>query len=334
MIFGFSVAIVAGFILTAIQNWTGVRGLNGWKLAIVFYLWLLGRVCIFIPIIPSVIILICCIMFYPALIIALLPYYLKDRELKFERIFFIFITLLMIGDTLVLLDSFGFIRSMARTGYLLGMNTIIMMMVFMGGRVIPFFTEGTLIKNQPQTKKFIEIGSVISAAVFLFFHTILFESKAVGVIAFIAAIFNFVRLRGWFVKRVKRISLLWVLHLAYLWIVIGYFSVFLSSFGWVAPSIAIHAFTVGGIGMMVLGMISRVSLGHTGRILKAPSLINYGFIFIMIASSLRLFVVWMTGNSYGWASQLAALLWILGFSTFVLKYYPILISPRIDGKEG
>lgn len=334
MIYGFSVAVVAGFILTAIQNWTGIPGVKDARLIFLCALWILGRLSVLIFPEPHVLALILGLSFYPAVSCFLLPYYIKDRELVFERVFFLFFLLLMLGDAAVYLDALGVLPGWGRTGLLLGMNTILVMIVFMGGRVIPFFTEGTLTRRQPRTFKSIEILSALTAWAFLLTNTWVFSVWVAGGIAWVAGIVHAIRWGGWQVRRVRRVPLIWVLHLSYLWIVVGYFLSGLSFVGWIPQATAYHAFTVGGIGMVTFGMMSRVSLGHTGRRLHPSPVTVAGYVLILLAAVVRVFFGWAMGSSWGWPSSVSAALWILGFFLLAWVYTPILIAPRVDGRKG
>lgn len=327
MIYGFSTSIIAGFVLTASQNWTGIRGVHGRKLQILFLVWLAGRIALLSSREPSLVAAILGLGFYPLLASYLFPY-LRDPDLKVERVFILFFALFFTGDLLVHLESFGVVHGLALKGLLLGLNTVTLVIVFMGGRVIPFFTESSIAKSQPVIRQWVEVSSHVSAWLFLLTQFFAPDTLLAAVIAFFAAGIHLTRLVGWQVPRIRRVPLLWVLHLAYLWLVIGFFLSGLAALQAVPVTVAVHAFTVGGLGAMIYGMISRVSLGHTGRPLRPSVWIVTGYYCLNAAAVIRVFGPILTPGSYLWALSLSGALWITAFSLFTYVYAPMLITPR------
>ena len=152
--------------------------------------------------------------------------------------------------------------------------------------------------------------------------------------ALMAAALNGWRLASWFVFRIWFVPLLWVLYLGYSWLILGFIFTAFAAWEWVLPSLALHAFTVGGIGVLTLGMMARVALGHTGRAMKASNTIAVAFALMNIAAFLRV-VLPLTIAS--WANVLiyvAALAWLAAFALFIFVYAPILTKARVDGREG
>jgi uncharacterized protein involved in response to NO len=155
-----------------------------------------------------------------------------------------------------------------------------------------------------------------------------------AIAAVIAALVNVARASGWFVQKIWYVPLLWVLYTGYGWIILGFILTTLSAYSLVNPSLALHAFTLGGIGVLTLGMMSRVSLGHTGRALRASNAIAIAFVFINLAAIFRVLLpiaipVWYNGLIY-----LSMLSWLLAFALFIFVYAPVLTSPRVDGQAG
>jgi len=328
MIYGFTTAIISGFVLTASQNWTGIRGLHGKKLQFLFALWLVGRIALFFSRESNIAAALVDLSFFPLLAFYLAPY-LSDPELKVERVFLLFFALFFTGNLLVHLDSFGLVQNLARRGVLLGLNTVTLVIVFMGGRVIPFFTESTIAKAQPRTYPWIEILSHTSAWLFLITQFFSADTPFAASIAFSAAGIHFLRVLRWQVPRVKRIPLLWVLHLAYFWLVIGFLLSGLAGLQLLPFTVAIHAFTVGALGSMIYGMISRVSLGHTGRPLRPSPWIVTGYLLLNSAAAIRIIGPLVTPQSYLWAIALSGFLWITAFGLFAAIYWAMLITPRV-----
>lgn len=333
MLFGFSTAIIAGFVLTASQNWSGIRGVHGVKLQLIVGVWLLARILIFCLPQANFITALVDLSFLPMTGFLLWPYF-KDAELKTERVFFLYFAMLMTGNALVHSESLSLTENTAIQGLSLGLHTIVLIILFIGGRVIPFFTESNISKSQPKTYPVIEISSHVSAWVFLLSQFFIRESALSGIIALIAGTMNFIRLIGWQVPRVRRVPIIWVLHVSYLWLVVGFFISGLASFGILPTSIAIHSFTVGGLGTIIYGMITRVSLGHTGRRLQPSIWIVGGYVLLNLTAIIRVFFPLLFPSFYLLAIQTSAILWILTFIIFLWVYAPMLLSPRPDKKVG
>ena len=333
MIYGFAIAVVAGFVLTASQNWSGIRGVHGSKLKLLFALWLTARVLIIALPYDTIFTAVIDLSFLPFTGFLLRPY-LKDVELRSERIFFIYFLVLMIGNTLVHTEALGITENTSTKGLLLGLNTIVLIILFMGGRVIPFFTESNLSKNQPKTIPLIEFASHISAWAFLFSQFFIPYSALSAIIAFIAGSFNLIRLKGWYVPRLRKSPIIWILHLAYFWICLGFIMTALSSLQLISVQIALHTFTVGGLGTIIYGMITRVSLGHTGRPLYLNRWIVRAYVLFNLSAITRVLIPTFLPTLYASAIQVSAVLWIVAFVLFIWIYGPMLIYERIDRREG
>ena len=334
MIFGYACAVIAGFLLTAVRNWTGMETAKGPPLAGLSALWLAGRIMPFFPGgLPPWLIALVDLLFLPALALSLAIPLVRGGQKR--NLFFIpLLGAFALADLLVHLELFGFAYGSARAGNFLALDLIILLIVIMGGRVIPFFTERALSGVSPRRWQWIEWSSIASVIAFMLAELFLPGSIPAGVMAGLAAASNGLRLAGWYTKRFWAVPLLWVLHLGYAWVVVGFCLKTLAVLDLVPPQLTLHAFTVGGIGVLTLGMMARVSLGHTGRPLKAAGPVAFAFALINLAAVLRGIVPIIFPY---WLLQLAALsggLWILSFLIFVVIYTPILISPRVDGLPG
>jgi uncharacterized protein involved in response to NO len=334
MIFGYSAAVIAGFLLTAVRNWTDLPTPAGARLAAMGLIWLLGRIMPFFPgTLPGWLIAVVDLAFFPALVLGTgMP--LVRSGGKRNLIFIPLLAAFIAANLLVHLEVLGLAEDLARRGIFLGLNLIILLIVVMGGRVIPFFTEralpGTAAKRWPA----IEALAPLSAIAFLFAELILSDSPIVGGFAAVAAIVNGIRLAGWHTPRVWRVPLLWVLHLGYGWVVVGYCLKALASFSLTAPQFTVHAFTVGAIGVLTLGMMARVSLGHTARPLTASPALAIAFALINLAALTRGVLPAFFPHKLLDLVALSGALWITAFLIFAVAYTPILIRPRVDGRLG
>jgi len=334
MLLGYAGAVVAGFLLTAVKNWTGQATLSGEKLAGLCLLWLYGRVLPFCAdSIPAVLIALVDVSFFPVLAYCLAKPILDTQKFK-QLIFPALLLLISIGNGMIHAQVLGFTLHSAATGLTLITATFMMMILVMAGRVFPFFTErglsGVLIIPNPMLDN---IALLAAAAVFVL--QLLEKSGTLLLItALLAAITHLLRVANWFDRRVFYVPLLGVLYAGYGWIIIGFILTALTAYGWVAASLSLHAFTVGGIGILTLGMMARVSLGHTGRALRVSNSMALAFVLINLAALCRVIIPMALPTWYNVFIALSTVCWLAAFSLFTLVYLPILTSPRIDGKEG
>jgi uncharacterized protein involved in response to NO len=331
MIFGFGGAVIVGFALTAVQNWSGLRGVHGRRLQLLFAVWVAGRALMATRLVPAGVAAAVDLGFFP-LAGALLAPSLRDRELRTERVLLLYFALFFAGNLLVHLDATGLLPGFARAGTVLALDTIVILIVFMGGRVIPFFTESSIARAQPRTRLPVEILSHLSAWLFLLTQAFWPYSGASVAVAFAAAAIHAVRLGLWYVRRIRRAPLIWGLHVSYLWLVAGFALTGLVSAGSLAPPIAIHAFAVGGIGLVIHGMITRVSLGHTGRRLVPSRAVVAGYGALIAAALIRVGGPWALPERHLSFILASGGLWIVSFLIFVRVYWPYLTAPRADGR--
>jgi uncharacterized protein involved in response to NO len=334
MIFGYTVAVIAGFLLTAVRNWTGKETLAGNLLAGIATLWLFGRI---LPLFPGSFsnwfIAFIDLAFLPALALGIGVPLVRSGERR-NLLFLPLLAILWTADIFVHAEVLGLAPNLARKGIFLGLDLIVLLIVIMGGRVIPFFTERALPGVTMTRWPIIEWLSPLSALVFLLAELFFPDSVWSASFAALAACSNFIRLAGWYTHRYWRIALLWVLHLGYAWIVAGFFLKAAAGLDVVPHQFTIHAFTVGGIGVLTIGMMARVSLGHTARPLTIRTLMTVAFVLVNLAAVAR----GLLPNFYPqWFSQFiiaGGALWVAAFLLFVMIYTPILTQPRIDGRPG
>jgi len=334
MLLGYAAAVIAGFLLTAVKNWTGKPTVTGDPLASLCLLWLYGRILPFYAgLLPDALIALVDFAFLPALAYQVSKPIIEAKQ--YRNLFFIGLLLLLaLGNGLIHAEMLGLQDNMASTGIQLAVATIIVLILIIAGRVFPFFTErgipGTLIIRNP----LLDNLSVASAVVVFALQLVGISGTLLAVAALAAVAANIARLSGWYVQRVIYVPLLWVLYAGYAWIILGFVLTALAAYSVVLPSLALHAFTLGGIGALTLGMMARVSLGHTGRALKASNAIAIAFLLINAAA---LFRVLLPIAMPGWYENLiyvSTLFWLAAFSLFVFVYTPILTRARIDGQEG
>ncbi len=331
MLFGFAGAVIAGFLLTAVQNWTGVRTPSGKQLAMLFFLWLAGRLTFFIPDSPSEIYALIDVAMFPAIMIAIARPILRAKQIR-NAGFPVILAILTLSNMLVHAQWLGYAQT-AATGFKLAIYMIVLMMVVMGGRVIPSFTDGKL-RTQAKRWKAVEWLAPVTTLATLAAILVLPVSPFTALIAAVAAAVHAIRIAGWYTRKYWSMPLLWVLHLGYGWIVTGFVLTSLAALQIVAPSLALHAFTAGAIGTLTLGMMARVSLGHTGRMLEPAKIVHLAFGLITLSAAIRVCWPIVMPGSYSTAILVSGLFWMAAFAIFVLIYAPILIQSRVDGKPG
>ena len=327
MLFGYAGAIIAGFLLTAVPNWTGHPTPKGVSLALIVALWFAGRLMVFCSSeFPSMLVAAVDIAFFPACALGILPALLKAKNRR-NYFFILLLGLLALANGLT---HFGD----ANTGIALGLAIVILMMVIIGGRVIPFFTERALniaISRNPHIERLAPASTVAALAAGI----LSVPPLITGLLCLLAAGVNGWRLSTWHYAKTLRTPLLWVLHAGYGWLIIGFAAKGAHLLGLnIPPTIATHAFTAGGIGVLTLGMMARVSLGHSGRPLAIGKAMTLAFACVNIAAVLRVFGVWLLPELTMHWLEMAVGLWFAGFGIFIVIYAPILIRPRVDGRDG
>ena len=332
MIYGFAVAIIAGFLLTAVANWTGTKPVRGLWLAGLVALWGLGRLVMTIPLgLPYGLILVLSASFLPALALSLAVPLIGTKN----RRNFIFLGLLSI---LFLCDVSALI-SFSLIPLFVSILVIIAMISLIGGRVVPAFTASALrqrgieVANQPQP--YLDILALVSFAGLIV--ALLFlgpQNYIFAAIAFFSALIHGLRLRRYHTLQALRDPMVWILHLGYGWVIIGLGLVGFAGLGWFNLSLAFHGFTVGAIGTMTLGMMVRVSLGHTGRKLHAGPWTVLAFFLMQFAALSRLVGPWLAPSLMGQWLMASALLWVAAFALYLLTYGPLLWQARPDGRPA
>ena len=333
MLFGYAVAIIAGFLLTAVRNWTGVNTPNGKPLMLLALLWLAGRLLPALSdMIPGMVIAIVDLAFLPALALAIKPA-LWQGQMKINRIFVPLLLVMAVANLLTHLQFLGVSNTYSR-GTDAMMYLIILLIVFIGGRVMPFFTEAVIPDAKVKRNQTVEMTSAGALVALVLVQMIYPSPWLTGPLAALVAITQIIRVIGWHDRRVWGIPILWVLYTGMLWIIIGFILKALAAAGYVGTNLATHALTLGGIGVLTLGMMCRVSLGHTGRPMQLLRMIEISFILLNIAAAIRVLAPILLPGQYQLWVHLSGGIWALCFIIFCYVYLPMLMKPRVDGKPG
>lgn len=333
MLFGYTVAVIAGFLLTAAGNWTGIKMINGWRLALLSIVFILGRVAPFISELPYWLIVALDLSFIPFVALLIAIPVIKAKQWSN----FIFVPLLLAmaaANLTVHLSTLNIIDTSIVTGSRAMLYLIVFLIVVMGGRVIPFFTERGVIGVTTKKWPWIEKLSPMSILLLMLADVVFKNNALIGYAALFSFIVHSIRLFGWYSNKIWSVPLVWVLQIAYAWLIIGFVLKALTLFNLSTVMYSYHAFTVGGIGIMTLGMMARVSLGHTGREMVLNSWMVLAFILINVAAVFRVIVPIFMPEQYLQLIQFAGWLWIVSFIIYLIIYTPMWIYPRIDGRPG
>lgn len=332
MLFGYAIAVIAGFLLTASRNWTGIQTASGAELGGLVGLWLAGQLSPWLPL-PGTVIAVLDLAFPLLVALSLVrPLWLGPNPVN--RVFLGLLIAMAGASLLVQLQALRVTLSTALVGDKLMLDLVLVVLLIVSGRVMPFFTRSAILGSAPRVWSWVEGLTFALAAIWVLSDAWSHASPMTGILALVLAAVQALRLWGWYHPRVWTIPLLWVLYTGYLWLIVGLALSGLSHLGLMAPFPALHALSVGTIGVFTLGMMSRVTLGHTGRILSAPGPMVAAFVLINLAALVRVFGALLWPANHGDWMLLSGLLWTLAFGVFLWVHGPMLVSPRIDGRPG
>jgi uncharacterized protein involved in response to NO len=330
MLFGYAIAVVAGFLFTAVRNWTQRPTPTGPTLAAIAALWVAGRILVFTPFPMAA-----------AIVNALFPLAVAvgigvPLVASGNRRNYFFIALLVGASIAVLsfhLASLGVVEWPERASLQLGLDIVLFIVAVVAGRVIPMFTNNGVPGAGATRQAWLEKAALGSVLVLLAADALRLPPPAVGVVALAAALANGARLYLWNPWRTLRVPLVWVLHASYLWIPIHLLLRSLAAFGLFPDNLALHALTIGVIGGMTIGMMTRTARGHTGRPLAAGRSEVVAYALVQLAAIVRVLGPLVSAN-YVATIVVSSMLWSAAFAIYAVRYWPVLTQPRIDGKPG
>ena len=321
MIFGFVGAAIAGFLMAAVPNWTQRAPLKGWPLLALVSCWIVGRLAMLLDAAVWL-----DLIFLPALALTVGWAIVRTRNVRNYSV----------PAMLLLLAVFNADFHFGDQYRALWMSTLVItaLIVLIGGRITPLFTQNALRKGVSaeitcHTPPLLDRLAVPAVVLVLGVELFLPQSGWSGVAALIAAAVLGLRMAGWQTQHAWRYPIVWVLHVGYAWVPLGYLLLGLSMLtSVVEPTAALHALTAGAMGGMVLAVMSRAALGHSGRPLVTPRLTVAAYVLVNVGAAIRVFLP--TGNGI----LASGLLWSAGYLLFVIDYAPILTRPRSDGRPG
>ncbi len=332
MVFGYAAAVIAGFFVTAVPNWTGTEEPKARFVALSGMVWLIGRLAVWFSVaLDPVLVAVADLAFIPILASALLGRLSQKTQLR-NAIFLLLLTALFAGNLMMHLEWIGWIDAGASTGVRLGIFTTAAMITIIGGRVVPSFTRNALNRKAqhgplPRQVPALDKAGILLAVLAAMGSLPFVPEMVFGALCVAAGAVNFLRLAGWRGLDTTDSPILWVLHAAYLLLAAGYM---VYGFGLLSGAIsetsALHLLAVGAIGCMTLAMMTRASLGHSGRKLKVPGSITAAYLSVIAAALVRTFGT-LTFD-YFQVMLVSGALWLLAFVLYVWVFFPILTTAR------
>ena len=337
MLFGYATAVLAGFLLTAIPNWTGRLPLRGWPLAALAGLWLAGRGSVLAsawtgPWVAATI----DVGFAAALVVVALREIAASRNWR-NLVVVAGVAAVGLGNLTMHAENAGWLAD-GGYGWRLGLGSFALLIAVVGGRIVPSFTRNWLAKRGaarlPAPLGRLDKAAVLAQLAATLAWVAVPDSRAAGGLLVLAGILALARLARWRGLATAGEPLLLVLHAGYAWLGVGLVALGAAGLTEAVPASAgMHALTAGAIGSMTLAVMARASLGHTGRDLTAGRMLTTAFAAVFLAAALRVGSTWAAT----WAEDLLAasgLLWIGAFALFLARLAPVLVGRPLDGHGG
>lgn len=337
MLVGFVMATIAGFVLTAVATWTGRAPVKGLPLLVLALLWVAGRTAMTVPGLPAGLVLLVDAAFPLALAATVAREIFAAGNRRNYPI--VAITALLATANIVYhLSALGYLQIEQRTILFLLMHLVLLLVTVIGGRILPNFTanwmRGQGIERPPVNHPLLDRLVILTTLVLGVQASFGPDSTATGALALLAAVLQGRRLSQWRGLATVRNPLLFVLHVSYAWLPVGYALLALAILGGTgSTSGALHALAMGGIGSMILSMMTRVPLGHTGRALLASRWTVVAYCTMFLAILLRI-AASLPSLPYLALLNLAAMAWCISFAIFLFVYLPILVRPKVVKAAG
>ena len=332
MLFGYTLAVLAGFLFTAVRNWTSRPTPTGGALAALVALWIAGRVMMVTPFALA-----------SALVNAAFPLAVAvaigiplARSGNRRNYFFVALLLaLAVAELLVHAGALDWGKLPESFGLQLGLDLVLFVVVVMAGRIVPMFTNNGVAGAGATRKPIVETFAHGTILALVAFDVAGVEGGLLIALLALAALTHLVRWALWRPWRTLRAPLVWILHAAYAWVPVYLVLRIFAIEGSVAPPWALHALTIGVIGGMTIGMMTRTARGHTGRPLRADGFEVAMYALVMLAAIARVFgPLVVPGDAYVTTIVVAATLWASAFGLYAIRYWPVLTRPRVDGRPG
>jgi uncharacterized protein involved in response to NO len=331
MSFGFVLAVIVGFLLTAARAWTGLPTPTGRHLAGLAALWVVARLFNYFGPSPAAMLADAAFLILPMIALGLVL--VKARSYR-NLFVLVILTAFLVANTLFHLAVAGRVPFAPITAVHFFVFTVIMLIGVIGGRVIPSFTANALRGVRQYRSRWIDVLALAGTGIALLLVLVGAPVVPTVTACLAAAALQAARLAGWNPWAARRQALLWILHVSYAWVPIGLVLLACGVAGKLPMSAGVHALTLGAIGGLIIGMITRTALGHTARPLKAGRIEVAAYLLVQSAVLVRLAPILFPGLPYLPWTTVAASAWSLAFALYFAKYAPMLFAPRLDGRDG
>lgn len=335
MLFGFAVAVILGFLLTAVKAWTGLATPRGASLGALALLWLAARVAAVTG--PYALYAVLDLALLPLVATVLTALLLRARNRR-NLPLAVMLMLLALANGAFHLAVTGALDISALSPLYAALSLIVMIECVIAGRVVPAFTMSATPGLKLNVRSSIERAALALTAMALLLWIVApaaaVWSTVSGLALTLAAVAHVLRLLQWRPMVTRLRPILWILHLAYAWIPLGLALLAAAQFGWVAVSAGVHALAIGATAGLIIGMLTRTARGHTGRPLQVsrPEIAAYGL--VMVAAAVRVFLPLAAPQWLPLALVIAAAAWSTAFAIYLFVYAPWLLKTRLDGKDG
>lgn len=331
MIFGFVLAVICGFLLTAVRNWTGRPTPGGRHLAALAGLWLLARVLNYSG--PLSWACLADLAVVAAIGGSLTRLLLAAGSVRNYFVAWVFAAV-FIATGLFHAAMLGLVPIAPMAALHAGLFVMSLLAMVIAARVIPSFTANTLPGIRQWRHELLDTWTVSASGAAYLLLLGNGETVLTATICLAAALLHAARLLGWNPKATRRHPMLWILHLSYAWFVVGFGLLAASALGLAPRSAGIHAIAFGGLSGLIVGMITRTALGHTGRAIQAGRIEVLMFVLIPLAATLRIAPLLIPGLPYAPLVIAATTCWSSAFALYLVKYTPYLTRARPDGRPG
>jgi uncharacterized protein involved in response to NO len=333
MLFGYTAAVIAGFLLTAVANWTKRETAVGAPLWCLAALWLLGRAAMLLHgLLPVSVSAIVDALFLPVLAVTIARPIVQSGN-KRNYVVVVVVLGFAAANALTHADAAGSLPGWGRRGLFGALYLSVLLMVLIAGRVIPMFTRNVLRDEKIRALPVVDRAALLAVLAVLVSDSFSGDARFTPALSALAGSLVLARTVHWGTRRTAGEPMLWILHVGHAWIAAG---LWLKAFTPLWPPLAsssVHALTVGAIGCLTLGMMARVTLGHTGRLIASSRGTLVMFVLMAAAGVVRVGAP-LAPAWYLWLLTIAGTLWTLSLLVFVVQFAPVLMKPRVDGAAG
>jgi len=331
MLFGFVLAVMVGFLLTAGRNWSNQPTPTGIPLAALAALWIAARVLVLTQFGVAAALANTAFPLAAALALAV-PLMAGGNRRNY---FFVGLLVLLAGAVAIVhLNQLGVLQLPGFVGIQIGLDIVLFLMAVVAGRVVPMFTNNGIAGAAAGRRHGLERLALGALLALLLADALQWRGPLFAMLLLLAAVAHLARWWLWQPWKTAGTPLVWVLHVAYAWIPVHLVLRAGVDLGHVPPSAATHALTVGAIGSLVIGMMTRIARGHTARPLVAGRTEVASYTLVLLAGLVRVFVPLVAPATTVGAVLISAALWSAGFGLYAVTYWPVLTRPRLDGKPG